>query len=62
MDINGRCKACAAGYYRRDGKCYACDASCKTCNDPNFCLTCANEYYDGDNGDYALCLACPTGC
>ena len=41
------CSNCADGYYLKDGKCFECDSSCKTCSNGNddSCSACQDSYY-----------------
>ena len=40
------CRSCADGYYLQEGKCFACDSSCKTCSNGNeySCSACRDSY------------------
>ncbi len=59
---SGVCTSSTNGYYLTQGRCVQCDASCDTCNDNTFCLTCKQGYYNSTNVNYAFCSACPVGC
>lgn len=62
LTLDGVCEGCVEGYWKQSGSCVACQLSCGTCVDQNYCLTCKTGYYNATTGDYPLCLACPNGC
>lgn len=62
LGLDGVCVGCAVGYWRQSGRCVQCHASCDSCVDSNYCVTCKTGYYNESTGDYPLCLACTGGC
>lgn len=62
ITADGLCQVCSGGYFYRDGKCVACDASCATCTDSTFCTSCTTGYYNAPNANLGVCVACPAGC
>lgn len=62
ITTQGSCTSCASSYFLYQGTCSSCDASCATCYDSSYCLTCNSGYYNGSNVDRSLCQACSVGC
>ena len=63
MGTNGVCASCAAGFFKYESQCVACHASCATCADSTYCLTCqGNYFFEPTNQNFAFCTMCPAGC
>ena len=62
INTQGSCTSCASGFYLYQGTCTACDASCATCPDSSYCLTCNTGYFNATDISYSLCQACSLGC
>ncbi len=58
----GTCTQCGNGFFLYQGSCTACDASCASCYDSSFCVSCSSGYYNGSDIDRSLCQSCSAGC